>query len=442
MAGGLVSVRGGSVCFVIACLCDRWWLLNSLLARMFCDWAHPFWPPDPNKVATTGCILLTRCLPLNTSAAIASHLIKHTMKTRNGFLTIVLAALLFAGLAPTSANAYVGVSVGIAPPAIPVYTQPYCPGPGYIWTPGYWAWDGYGYYWVPGSWVYPPTVGFLWTPGYWGWNNGLYAFNEGYWGPTVGFYGGINYGYGYGGHGYYGGRWVGNSFHYNTAVTRVNNTVITNAYTYKAPVKTSGSRAGFNGPGGAKARATAQEQAAAKGNHVQATSEQRALADRAKDNPDLKAKNNNGKPKAAAVAAVRGDNGEGANNGGANEPNAKAKQARAEKRAGAADQNTAGPSKQGRTEKAKTTNRTANTTEQSKAKAHRTAEATSHARKTTQPAHRTATQHATSAPRTVKHQPTVVRHPQPQQMKSRQASAGPSQQQQNAKKKKKEKPKG
>ena len=229
------------------------------------------------------------------------------MKTRNRFFTIVLAALLFAGLSPSSANAYVGVSVAIAPPAIPVYTQPYCPGPGYIWTPGYWAWDGYGYYWVPGSWVYPPTVGFLWTPGYWGWNNGFYGFNDGYWGPTVGFYGGINYGYGYGGHGYYGGRWVGNTFRYNTAVTRVNSTVITNAYTYKAPVKVNGSRAGFNGPGGAQAKATAQERAAAKAKHVQATSEQRALAESAKNNPELKAKNNHGKPKAAAVAAAGGE---------------------------------------------------------------------------------------------------------------------------------------
>src|SRR5438876_663249 len=74
---------------------------------------------------------------------------------------IVLAALLFAGLPLASSNAYVAVSVAIAPPAIPVYVQPYCPAPGYLWTPGYWAWDGYDYYWVPGVWVAPPRVGFL-----------------------------------------------------------------------------------------------------------------------------------------------------------------------------------------------------------------------------------------------------------------------------------------
>ena len=35
----------------------------------------------------------------------------------------------------------VGISVDIAPPPLPVYDQPPIPGDGYIWTPGYWAWD-------------------------------------------------------------------------------------------------------------------------------------------------------------------------------------------------------------------------------------------------------------------------------------------------------------
>src|SRR6516225_10107372 len=71
----------------------------------------------------------------------------------------------------------VGVSVRIAPPALPVYEQPLCPGEGYIWTPGYWAYGDDGYYWVPGVWVSPPRVGLLWTPGYWGWNEGVYVFH-------------------------------------------------------------------------------------------------------------------------------------------------------------------------------------------------------------------------------------------------------------------------
>ena len=116
---------------------------------------------------------------------------------------------------PPSANAGVFVSVGIAPPAIPVYAQPPIPGDGYIWTPGYWAWTGEGYEWVDGAWVEPPYVDALWTPGYWGYGDGGYLWNAGYWGTSIGYYGGINYGFGYFGTGFYGGYWGGGHFCYN-----------------------------------------------------------------------------------------------------------------------------------------------------------------------------------------------------------------------------------
>ena len=57
---------------------------------------------------------------------------------------------------PPPPRAAVGVSISIAPPVLPVYEQPLCPGPGYIWTPGYWAYGEDDYYWVPGTWVLPP----------------------------------------------------------------------------------------------------------------------------------------------------------------------------------------------------------------------------------------------------------------------------------------------
>jgi hypothetical protein len=232
-----------------------------------------------------------------------------TIRTKLSIVALVV--LSFAGLLLPSSSAYVGVSVTIAPPAIPVYEQPPCPVEGYIWTPGYWAYADFGYYWVPGVWVAPPDVGLLWTPGYWAYSSGRYVFYDGYWGPTVGFYGGIDYGFGYAGHGYYGGQWVGNTFRYNTAVTRVNNTVVHNTYVNKEAVTNgTGSRASFNGPGGVQAKPTAQEQASAKAEHVPPTSAQRARVEEAKNDPALHATNNHGKPKPEAIRTFDRNNGQ------------------------------------------------------------------------------------------------------------------------------------
>lgn len=108
-----------------------------------------------------------------------------------------------------------------APPPLPPEEQPPVPQADELWVPGYWSWQNQDYVWVPGTWVVAPRVGYLWTPPWWGLVGRHYFFHAGHWGPTVGFYGGINYGYGYYGNGYSGGRWAGNSFAYNSSVTRV-----------------------------------------------------------------------------------------------------------------------------------------------------------------------------------------------------------------------------
>src|ERR1019366_8448315 len=69
------------------------------------------------------------------------------------------------------------------PPPLPEYSQPECPGEGYLWTPGYWGFIG-----------------------------SRYRYHYGYWGRHIGYYGGINYGNGYVGVGYQGGYWSGNRF--------------------------------------------------------------------------------------------------------------------------------------------------------------------------------------------------------------------------------------
>src|ERR1700690_73777 len=107
------------------------------------------------------------------------------MRSVRGIRMWLLLLLLLA--VPASwAQVSIGVSIHVGPPALPVYVQPVCPAPGYIWTPGYWAYGPAGYFWVPGTWVMAPSVGVLWTPGYWGWGGGGYAWHSGYWGPHVG----------------------------------------------------------------------------------------------------------------------------------------------------------------------------------------------------------------------------------------------------------------
>ncbi len=198
----------------------------------------------------------------------------------------------------------VQVQANQPPPPLPEYAQPPCPEEGYLWTPGYWAYTNGGYYWVPGTWVQPPRVGFLWTPGYWGFSAaGIYIFHGGYWGPHVGFYGGVNYGFGYHGDGFVGGRWEGNRFAYNTAVVNVNNTVVHNTYVNNVVVNNvTVNKVSYNGgAGGVAAAPTPEQRRAAQEPHVAPTSMQHQHVQEAVKNPALSAAVNGGHPAIAAT---------------------------------------------------------------------------------------------------------------------------------------------
>jgi hypothetical protein len=118
----------------------------------------------------------------------------------------------------------------------------------------------------------------------------------------VGFYGGIDYGFGYSGVGYEGGYWDHDSFRYNRAVNNVNVTNITNVY--NAPVVHHGSmtHVSYNGgSGGVTAQPTPQDRIAERERHtallpVQAHHELAAGSNRA-----LLASVNNGHPALAAT---------------------------------------------------------------------------------------------------------------------------------------------
>jgi hypothetical protein len=230
---------------------------------------------------------------------------KMNRSIRKRFFGLVLGVLILTGsvLSLSTASAAqigIGISVRIGPPALPIYAQPICPGPGYLWTPGYWAWnDPGGYYWVPGTWVVAP-VGMLWTPGYWGFAGGFYGWHAGYWGPHVGFYGGINYGFGYGGVGFGGGEWRGGAFFYNRAVMNVNVTNIRNVYSRTVVVNNV--HTSFNGPGGIEARPTAEEERFAHEQHTPALAAQTEHEHAASQNRASFASENHGRPAIAATA--------------------------------------------------------------------------------------------------------------------------------------------
>jgi hypothetical protein len=200
-----------------------------------------------------------------------------------------------------------------APPPLPDYDQPAAPGDDYLWTPGYWGYENTGYYWVPGAWVAPPFYGALWTPPWWGFYNGRYRLHHGYWGQHVGYYGGINYGFGYIGLGYFGGYWRGHDFLYNRAVThidagRVHNfydrPVVFNNRTYgpRPDIRTS-----YNGGrGGIDVRPRAAEFAALREPHYGPVAAQRDLRVAAAGNRSQFFRDNGGRPAQAFAGRAVG----------------------------------------------------------------------------------------------------------------------------------------
>jgi hypothetical protein len=213
---------------------------------------------------------------------------------------------------PAFLHAQIVISVGFAPPELPVYEQPFCPQANWMWVPGYWAYGEGDYYWVPGAWVQAPYEGALWTPYYWDWYGGRYRFHRGYWGRHVGYYGGVDYGFGYGGIGFTGGEWRGNEFAYNTAVMRVNERVIHTTYNDPASVQrntiANRSRVSYSGgPGGIQHAATPGERVADRDQHTAPTSLQTHHEETAKADKSAYAKANGGHPQNAVAAKPLGE---------------------------------------------------------------------------------------------------------------------------------------
>jgi hypothetical protein len=73
------------------------------------------------------------------------------------------------------------VLVTQAPPTVRVETQTVSPGANYVWTRGYWRWNGATYVWVPGSWIARPRPAAVYVERHWMRRGGRYVWLAGSW---------------------------------------------------------------------------------------------------------------------------------------------------------------------------------------------------------------------------------------------------------------------
>jgi len=105
--------------------------------------------------------------------------------------TLTLAALIIAAAAaaplPSLAASRVGLYIGAAPPA-PMYERMPAPRHGYVWAPGYWAWNGNRHIWTSGYWV-AERPGYVYSAPAWYQGDGGWYMEPARWNP----YGGGGY---------------------------------------------------------------------------------------------------------------------------------------------------------------------------------------------------------------------------------------------------------
>jgi len=94
---------------------------------------------------------------------------------------ILAAGFVVMGTLLSACAANGAVIVRVAPPAPRYGVVGVAPGPGYVWTEGYWNWRGANYEWVAGRWMRPPRPHAVWVPGVWVQSNRGYAFRRGHW---------------------------------------------------------------------------------------------------------------------------------------------------------------------------------------------------------------------------------------------------------------------
>ena len=80
---------------------------------------------------------------------------------------VLLATVVCLGSLARPAQAQLSISIDIGtPPPVQRVEVVHEARPGWIWAPGYWAWDGYRYFWVAGR-LMGERPGYVYAPGRW-----------------------------------------------------------------------------------------------------------------------------------------------------------------------------------------------------------------------------------------------------------------------------------
>lgn len=97
-------------------------------------------------------------------------------------LAFCLGVLSFGESAPTAtAETSVNAHVGVRPPAARMERIP-STRHGYLWAPGYWAWNGQGHVWMGGHWEHE-RLGYRFIEARWVLVGGAWVFYPSYWDP-------------------------------------------------------------------------------------------------------------------------------------------------------------------------------------------------------------------------------------------------------------------
>lgn len=91
----------------------------------------------------------------------------------------IAGGLLAVAAVSAPASAAVSLDLQIGPPAPRAEVVP-GPRHGYVWAPGYWAWDGHRHVWHAGYWQ-RERRGYVWVPDHWVEAGGRHHFERGHW---------------------------------------------------------------------------------------------------------------------------------------------------------------------------------------------------------------------------------------------------------------------